>query len=233
MKDWHPEPEKWDNGVYRGAHEIWGSDQHMISLRLRQYAMRYGADKVYLAYETRNFGRIDRGSSNWWLDVDKVDIGMNRDSHFLQNVYRLEPWWKYRYMMESMYPPEVANQTGKYLEDFIEAYMEDQETWTELGNLKKDQELKEEVMNRYGIDIYKEWSEFFPRIYTVDDKFPDRIHKMKWNTDTERLYREVGGKKFYVVPKLDRKYALQNVDGKSIPVFCEKNCEQVQFNIFS
>lgn len=56
--------------------------------------MRYGSHTLKMQFESRDFYRLGRKEPTWWNTIDRRGIDMLRDSHFLQNTYKLGQWWQ-------------------------------------------------------------------------------------------------------------------------------------------
>ena len=87
VKEFHNTPDRFEVGINRGNKDIWGTDQNMVSIRMRQFALRHGAERVKMQYETRAHQRLDRGEPTWWNKIDMDGIDRLKDSHFLQTTY--------------------------------------------------------------------------------------------------------------------------------------------------
>ena len=249
-KDFHDKPELFDQGVSRNLKEIWGTDQNMVSIRIKQFALRYGAGKVKMQHETKEFKRLDRNELTWWNKIDHYGTEMLKDSHFLQATYRLDSWWKARYLFDLMFSEsEIANLTEyrlNFVHEFYENHFDSRgkvDGYGSISGLNKDQDLVELHLEHYvGEDMNKVWTEYFPRVYfnLMNDNMKSLQSEkrgiasghMRFDPEHERIFKEENGK-IYVVPKLNRPYiTLERQIGDQIiklPVFCEKPCKEIIF----
>ena len=99
--------------VNKGENDGWYLDQHMVSVRLSQYAQRHGSETIQ--YEPRNTGR-DRVDRNYWFPYG---ITRRNDVHVLENIYQPRTWERSIPILRQMYDETKNRDLEQYRDGFI------------------------------------------------------------------------------------------------------------------
>ena len=211
IKDYSLNPDVYRHGIIKGDRRTWYTDQDLLSLRIRQYVMRHGLEVLDLQsshrgnshkntnIDTKYPARIGRNSPQWWHQVDRFAISLNRDCHLLQESYTIAEWWKLHYLLKQMFSDQEIELIQNYRMKFIETWLnlcEKSPKYKKESKFRSFMAINQEIntvrfwqKRHKNEDLHRNWTEIFPRKYynSINKK---ELHYAKWNPKTERAFAE-------------------------------------------
>ena len=203
----HPELDKQTAGKPGHKDIDWYMDQMLASDWIKEYANKYGWDKIKPKRYGVNDNRVDRihhRNGVWDQVVDLQSHSPYKDLHTCKEPYKDDCFFDLIHILSYIVPQTKLDWLIEYRSRFLDIVLSSSSVGEpgQIDRIKQDNNLRRKLQGELRdkklpyVDSRKAWTHFYPRMYRQNHPFKKdsvyKPHNINW--DTERLFKVDDGK---------------------------------------